>query len=243
MDFTALVDEITARVAAKLEASPQREAACQEERPKLLVLTQRHGERCHDVLESSTLGQRFQVDCALQQKEAYSLADYAGVILFDLTVDALSKLAAGMSDSPYTALATEAILLGKRLYVPREEVALLRYKQTAPAAYYAMMEKKLSFLEKLGAVLCPISELEATILAHTGAGAPKPACQPSPVPPCPVETMARCERTTEKRVITEKDAIEARMAGADTLIVGRRAIITDLAKDYAKARGLSLVRR
>ena len=46
----------------------------------------------------------------------------------------------------------------------------------------------------------------------------------------------------EQRVITEKDIIAARGGGASAVCVARRAIMTDLAKEYAQAHGIVIKR-
>lgn len=47
------------------------------------------------------------------------LNNFEAVILFNLTCDALCKLASGTCDSAYTRLASQAILSGK-VYIPTE---------------------------------------------------------------------------------------------------------------------------
>ena len=56
MDFNKLVDEIVARVNAKMEeAEAAAPCVCEEAKPGLLVLTQEHGNVCHQMLESAKL--------------------------------------------------------------------------------------------------------------------------------------------------------------------------------------------
>lgn len=47
----------------------------------------------------------------------------------------------------------------------------------------------------------------------------------------------------EKRVITEKDIVAARGGGASVVRVAERAILTDLAKEYAQAHEIVIERR
>ena len=56
MDFNQLVEEIVARVAAKIEAESAPVAVPVDSgKPKLLILTQEHGTLCHQMLESPRL--------------------------------------------------------------------------------------------------------------------------------------------------------------------------------------------
>ena len=46
----------------------------------------------------------------------------------------------------------------------------------------------------------------------------------------------------DKHLITERDVIEACGTGANRIIVGARAIVTDLAKEYALNHAIELAR-
>lgn len=238
MDLDSLIDQIVARVAAKIaEAEGGGCTCCDSGKPKLLILTQEHGDHCHQMLESEKLRQKYDTACALLQEYRCDAADYDAVILYGLTNDALSKLATGACDTPFTSLASKALLLGKRVFVPTEEVELYRYASTAPAAYYAMMEEKLKLLTASGVVICSQANLESAVLS----GAPAPACGPcSPLTDAPQRPSK--EGRCDKRVVTERDISTAREAGLTRLCVGQKTIVTDLARDLAKARDIEIVR-
>lgn len=90
---------------------------------------------------------------------------------------------------PIPVWAAQAILTGKRVYVPTEEVELYRYASTAPAAYYAMMKERLDLLLTSGVVVCSKHNLEGLLLGGAAceaapAEAPRPR-NPPPLPPCP----------------------------------------------------------
>ena len=240
MNRSELVEEIVARVAAKLAACEEGETVeeiCCDGRPGLLVLTQDHGENCHAKLDSKRLGEHYQTVCALQQDYQVDLDSCEVVILYCLTNEVLGKLASGIYDSPYTRLAAQAILSGKRIYVPMEQVELYRYAATAPAPYYAMLQEKLALLEASGVVICPQDELEDYVL-NEKAAAPCKAASAAPAP-APAEEK---EFRLTKRVITERDVSEACAAKATSIRIPAKSIVTDLAKDYARTRDISLIR-
>lgn len=54
--------------------------------------------------------------------------------------------------------------------------------------------------------------------------------------------IPRAEVRLEKRVITEKDIVEARRGGASAVRIAERAIMTDLAKEYAHAHDIAVKR-
>lgn len=243
MDQSKLIDEIVSRVAAKLaEAAGETfpGEACDgcgdPDRPALLVLTQQHGTDCHALLDSQTLRGRYRTDCALLSEGNIDIADYEVVVLYQLTNEALGKLACGVCDTPYTKLASQAILMGKRVYVPTEEVELYRYASTAPAAYYAMMREKLDLLANSGVVICAQSSLERAILATSAGSAP--AC---PVPPTQPDRTEKELRLT-KRLLSERDVASASAEHFTCIRLPAKCIITALAQECARERGICLVR-
>ena len=253
MDFDALVSAIVSRVAEKME-----QENC--EKPKLLILTQEHGDVCHTMLESPRIGEHYRTECALMNDYQVQMEDYEGVLLFNLTNDALVRIATGVCGTPYTELVSKALLLGKTVWLPHEQVELFKYEATAAPMYYGMLRKRLTLLEQSGVVLCAQDELEDKVLAGCPAPAASPvqetcetcdaceACKASE--PCaapepaaaPVAEPARKELTLGKRVITERDITEAATNGVTVIHVGARAILTDLAKEYAHNQKLEIIR-
>ena len=158
MDREELVQQILKQVLAKLtDMGEKADAACVRpdavcpaaHKPGLLILTQEHGVDCHAKLEDPRLQERYGTQCALMADYAVDIADVEVVILYQLSIEALCKLSSGLCDTPYTRLAQRAILSGKRIYVPTQEVELLQ-NNTMPAAYRAMLQKKLELLEACG---------------------------------------------------------------------------------------------
>ena len=249
MDHNAIVEEILRRVAEKISEAEGSCAPCADSggKPGLLILTQDHGTVCHATLESEALKARYRTDCALMHHYDVELDDYEAVVLFNLSCDAMAALASGACDSAYTRLASKAILSGKKVYVPTEEVELYQYRETAPAAYYNMMQQKLDLLVASGVVICAQASLEQVIL---GSASPVPAAAApvraaAPAEPTPAPAAACCEERAvrvNKRVLTEKDLIEANMSGVTEVHIGGKTIVTALAKDAAKDRGMTIVR-
>lgn len=266
MDYSNLIEEIARRVAAKLEtaapaepesasdAAPAAPAGC-EGKPRLLILTQEHGAMCHDVLSSTNLLEYYHTECALMQNYEVDLNAFEAVILFNLDCDALARLSGGVCDTPYTKLAQKAILLGKKLFVPEEEVELLQYRQTAPAAYYQARLAQLTLLQQSGVTVCPVSQLEQVILSgETQVASASPTAAPvtaSPAVSAPAPAPAAqsaCtapsskEITLTKRIITERDLRLAKEEGISTVHISAKSIVTDLARDYAQERQMLLLK-
>ena len=143
-----LLNEIVARVAAKLAEAEGGEAASaaasRDDREGLLLLSQEMNDTCRAMLKCEKLKARFRVDCASLQSEPAELDSYGVVVLTGLTNEALAKLALGLCDTPYTRLAAQAILAGKRVYIHRGGGALplrlhrpgglLRHDEGAPGS-------------------------------------------------------------------------------------------------------------
>ena len=248
MDHNAIVEEILRRVAQKISEAEGSCAECADcgGKPGLLILTQDHGTDCHATLENEALKARYHTDCALMHHYEVDLDAYEAVVLFNLSCDAMAALASGACDTAYTRLASKAILSGKKVYVPTEEVELYQYRETAPAAYYNMMQQKLDLLVASGVVICAQASLEQVIL---GNGSPVPAAvgpgwtAAAPAPPAPPPACCEAKAVRiEKRVLTEKDLIEANMSGVTEVHIGEKTIVTALAKDAAKDRGMTIVR-
>ena len=238
MNFDALVDEIVARVSAKI--AQQESCGSDVGKPKLLILTEEHGSICHDMLESERLLSYYQTECALLKDYDCDMASYEAVILFGLTNEALARLAGGVCDTPFTRLAQKAILTGKKIFVLKEIFELYRYAETAPPAYYAVLEKQLALLQQAGVAICPLAELEDATLCGEAAAC-EPAASPAPCAAAPCAAPGR-EVKIEKRVITERDLSAVYDKDVSVIHIGKRAILTDLAKEYAQARKVSLVR-
>ena len=102
----SLIDQVVARVIQKVKEAQSSETSCPQcacndsGKPGLLILTQEHGEHCHQMLESAKLGEHYATKCALLAEYECSLEGVEAVILYELTNDALSKLASGVCDTP-----------------------------------------------------------------------------------------------------------------------------------------------
>lgn len=251
MDFDDLVNEIINRVAEKMqEQSPQETTIVCDDKPRLLILTQEHGDFCHTMLESAKLGEYYHVECALLQEYKCDPTNYEAAILFGLTNDVLGKLAGGICDTPFTMLAQKLILSGKKVFAPAEDIELYSYEESAPPAYYAMMESKLDFLKSCGVTVCKQENLEDVILngAESCCNSSQPCkAEATPTPevttqPTPKPAEKPAEASLDKKVITEKDMIAVCTPGVTVLRIRKNSIVTDLAQDYAHTRRITIRR-
>lgn len=234
MELELLISEICGKVKERMEALEQSEAKCSD-KPRLFLISQDHGTLCHPTLESRELLEYYCVDCMLLQDKTLESAPYEGVIAYTLTNEALGKLANGIFDTDYTRAFGKALLLGKRIFVPEEEVELYRYRDTAPEGYYNRLAENLKFLENNGVTIVPDCELIQTILG--GQTRNEESAKP--------EKAQKPEKIVHltKKVITERDMIAAREEQASCVTVEPKAILTDLAKEYGRRYHIKLERK
>lgn len=241
MERSELVDQVLARVVAKL-AEREHAPCCgcssgDPEKPGVLIVTREHGEHCHPVLEDPALLEHYHTECALMEGYLSDLTRFDAVVIFGLTIDAQCKLAAGICDDPYTALLQRAILAGKRLFAPIEEVE--QPSAATPAPYAAMLREKLEFLVSCGLYCCPLEGLVPAIL---GGAAPVSAVSAPPAAVPAVEEERTKEISLTKRVLTERDISAADGQKAGCIHIGEKAILTALAAELARSKGIRLIR-
>ena len=196
MDTDALISEICRRVmekAAALEAQKQDTA-----KPKILILTEKHGESCHENLENQILTGKYQTECALLKGYDCKAEDYEAILVYTLSNVALGKLAAGIFDCPFTRILGEALLQGKKILAAREGIELFSYKDTAPKPYYNRLAENLKLLEESGMILTPHSQMAALLtgaMPEAGLEKPKQECpageEPEKEPSCQEEGLTK----------------------------------------------------
>lgn len=231
MNIDALIDEIYRRVqerVAACEAEPEAEANRIEaveadEKPVLGIISENHGEFCHEIYECKQLAEFYHMKCA-QLEDAWDVENWEGVIAYTLTNEALGKIVNGILDTPYTKAFGKALLCGKKIYVPEEDIELYRYKETAPKEYYQKLEANLEILKKSKVEILPNAQIVPVIL---GGG----ACQSKSEPEVKAEEK---DCTFTKRVLSERDLITAHGDKVTRILVTRKTIVTDLAEEYAK---------
>lgn len=249
-----LVNEICKRVQERLDALDMQGGRISEasDKPKLLILTQEHGTICHEALECPKLAEYYQTECALLKEYACDMQDYEAVIAYNLTNEALGKIANGIFDNGYTRLFGTALLTGKKIFIPEEEVELFRYRNQAPILYYRRLEENLKLLRGSGVVIAANKDLQSLILtgqpgessSERTVVAEKPAAAPEkPVVSEEQPEAEQKEICISKKVITEKDITAAHGEKALVVVVQPKAILTDLAKEYAKKHRMTIVRR
>ncbi len=206
MDKERLMDEILKRVQQFME-----EEKHITEEPDVCYI---------DFLESSSTGNN---------------CESAEIRLKNLTIEAMVQIAMGQCDKPQTKIVRDAFLLGKNVYVKKEEIELFQYKQTAAITYYQMLKGYLDLLEKSGLIICTeycdVRKKEHSYI-----------CEKDSEKKNQVFVSKNDGEVVKKKLLTEQDLIGYNIAGVSKLHVSNKTIITDLAKDYARQYRIEILR-
>lgn len=238
MDTELLLQEICKRVQEKLQSMEQ------ETLPSILVLTEEHGSLCHETLENSELCQYYRMECALLAEYQCSVKNYEAVVVYTLSNEALGKITHGIFDNGFTRLFGQALLEGKKIYISQEGIELYQYQGTAPKVFYQRLEENLELLRQSGVVIVPHRQITETILHGQ-----EVKCQSvrEAVSERQQVSSEEKEETTEtvldKKIITEKDLIPLGHKHIRQVVIREKAILSDLAKEYAAKHNILIKRR
>lgn len=244
-----LVDEILKRVLEavnRYEADTMAEGAGKE---KILLLGE--GEDAHfyeSLVKAGVLGQ-YDIDCALTQNYDVNLSEYKAVVLNQLSNQVLGKLSSGIFDSPFLSLTSQVILTGKSLYVPEDGVELFRYRDSAPKAFYKMLEDRLNLLLESGVVIAKEQQLLSLLQKESQTEEKRSEKKRAEEKQKSVlsEQGGSKEFETEyqvidKRIITEKDLINLYVQRVNKISIPSNSILSDLAKEYARDKKIEIQR-
>lgn len=225
MDLDELVAQIAAKVKEKLsqmEVNAEIQPSCCEAKPKVLTLSE----------DYDTTG--LQEHCEIEEFDV--------IVLRKVSNTALGKITEGIGDTAFTAAVIKAILLGKQIVAPNEELELFQYRDTAPKLYYGMMMQKLEMLKNVGVQFCSSDDLESVLLKKESLPEKKSTSVYQKE-----ETVTTCNSPSEqtvnftKRIITEQDMRGAFEKHATQICITKKTIITDLAREYAEHKGISFI--
>lgn len=260
MDFDALVDELANRVLAALAAGETAQKpveACsttgfctadapESQKPILIGLTQDSPlPPCRfTLLESERVKEKYRIKCAQKCNYDVDLASCEAVVLHDLTNESLAKIATGICDTPFTKLVSQALLMGKTVYLLQDQIELYNYRETAAKVYYKMFRAQLGMLEQSGLIITCPDKIEDILVNGASGGA---TCTTESKTECTTVNATDVQEESksvklEKHLISERSVAEACQAGANRIVVDAKAIVTDLAREYALNHHVELVR-
>lgn len=212
-----LIEMITKQVMQALK-SEHTDNTC---RPKLLILGEKKEALC--------LSGQFALESAAEAEGMLSAADYEGIVITQMDTALLSDIAQGLCRCSGARTVSEALFLGKAVYVAEEGVSFLKYKHTANARYYQMFVEYLKKLESFGVTVLSMEKIcQAFSPKETGSR----------------EVSAKSEEKTQTKAAGLFSADMARAfvrTGETTLRVAQGTLITPLAKDVLRDKKIKLV--
>lgn len=249
MNFDALVEELTVRVMTALSNPTDKGVLLllpQEQNPACLPTP------CEGDVNKGLLEPAYRLLCARTIAYEPDWNQIAGVVAFGLTIGSLGKIAMGLTDGLYETAMSQAILRGKPVFIPECQVELLQYENKVPSPYFLKLRENLLLLEQSGLRICSTGRLEEEVLkggVNVNTKLPDSIClrrmgQAPFLAPAAVPASAPIldELVLTKHLITEQDLMEAGRAGTRRVTIGTRAILTDLARDFAQKQGIEILR-
>ncbi len=226
MSKDALIDEILRRVLIKI-AERENQHENMSTLPKLLVITNPECTKEIACDYRDVFGRNFEVHCSGEYQNEIELADYSSIVITNLDNGSLSKLTKGEFESSYLALIGRAIMAGKKILLPFEEVEFKRYEKTMPTLLRGLLTQKLNVLKQWKVEMKPLNDI-ATELTKVGRRSVMPDGFDADV--------------LHKKFITDKDVLSVIDAGVGEIRIAKTSIITDIAMERIKKHGLNLLR-
>ncbi|MBQ9827343.1 MAG: hypothetical protein IJM62_01525, partial [Lachnospiraceae bacterium] len=162
MDFDALVEEVYRRVLAKIRELEAREGGSVSfgDKPKMLVLTLPGGTDRDKVLTCPDLNMKYQTELAIDKDYNCVLMGYDVVMAMDLSNDTIKKVGEGMCNDGYSRLLSQALLTGKKVFIPAETVEMWKYQTTHDSPLlYRTLEKDLDQMRLHGATIAHMADI------------------------------------------------------------------------------------
>ncbi len=153
---------------------------------------------------------------------------FDAVVFPTLSQNTAAKAAQGIRDGFACDLMARALRAGSRVVAARDSVC----PGCAGGAYAGMLRTILERLVAFGVELCDANDLGAAV---RGCSAPAPA----PVSP---ESPRKPAAKGKKTVITASVVQDAARAGKTEIVVDAASLLTPLARDEARERGIRIVR-
>ena len=168
------------------------------------------------------------IDGTENPAEACGIDGFDAVVFPTLSQNTAAKAAQGIRDGFACDAMASALLAGRRVVATRDSVC----PGCAGGAYAGMLRTILERLVAFGVGLCDANDLGAAV---RGCSAPAPA-PASPEPPRKPAAKGK------KTVITASVVQDAARAGKTEIVVDAAALLTPLARDEARERGIRFVR-
>lgn len=169
---------------------------------------------------------------------------YKALIITELCQMDLCDIAIGRPGSLLTQLVSEALLCGIPVFVLESGITYTRFKSTANAGYYQMLNGYVQKITNFGIKVAHVTDIERLLDKPKSSQSVK---LEEPVHTAhaahPVQTKS-CEKPAQKsksKLLSAETIMEAVSKGNSKIVVPKGTIVTPLAKDLMRDRKLQLV--
>lgn len=247
MDFDKLIELITKEVMKKLNKVGIELQSLEEQ--KILFLGSKE-DSAYKVYEDglSALGYKIQTT---EEKE--NIKDYVAVIMPSLSIKELSNLALGLPNGLNEEIIIEAIMNGVPVYLREEEIEYKKYSNTANKVFFKMYIEYENKLKDFG---INIKNTDNILNLIKEGKAKKKNTSVKSEENIKVNNIEEVNAETSKeisiennvytissnRLISENDMTNLYRKGIRTVNVPKKALITPLAKDFARINHIEIIR-
>jgi len=224
MEIEKLVERITAEVLKYIYGNGNKDLIIEQKR--ILILDQ-EGALIKKQIADNTKISMEQMDDLTQFSLNNRLDQYEWVVVPALTIKELTHISLGIRDGMVCELISDGILTGKKIFVLAEGLEYRKYEATSSSKYYSMLKTYEEKLVDFGIQIVNSFELYG----------------------CFQEKL--CSKFQDKasiykerrKVIIESHLEQLYLSGHNEIQIDKRAIITPLAVDFIKAKGMRIVRQ
>lgn len=176
-----------------------------------------------DIKAAGELVRQYRLDSEAEYAACPDIVPYQLVIIGELTNAQLADIATGRDNAPFTHAVVSALLAGKPVYLLPGALRFRACKQTAPPAFYKLLERYVRRLEEFGVQIKPVCQI---------AGAAQPPQK---------SAEADAEKVQKPGVLTAAKAAELLKSGSGELYLAQGTVITPLARDVLRGRKIRMV--
>lgn len=234
MDMEQLVQEIVARVKERIaqESVGQLAAAADMNvaEKQIMVVNRKGCGTCGECWKMRG-GLRSQILCTKSGFGKLPDADTKAIVALHLTELDVMKIAVGVASDEFTEVLVSGLLLGIPVFVPLEYAEFSSCASESAKRYRTILEEKQKFLESCGVRFLP----EREVLVYLNADEKMEEERPMST------SWIKTGKNKRKRLLTERSIQDAEQYGQTQIVIDRKTIVTDLAKEYAYKRNIQLV--
>lgn len=158
------------------------------------------------------------------------IRDFDSVIICEMNISRLSRLALGCSEGAEEEFILKALLEGKKIYMLEESIEYRKYKRTSYKALYNLYsdyEDKLKHygiktIYHIADILLKEDQINRALVIESE-----------------INNSKKID-FTHKKLLLETDLMRTAISGLSTIVVNKKCIVTPLAEDFIRTHKLKI---